>query len=237
MATVAKIIERCPLKYKMIRALSSIQPSLISSSHSLAKQRMDVCLKMLLEINRITATTADLAKQQFGAFLNSHESASLKDFSVSEDRLDLVWFDLIGKDEKYSNLFAVVKQLLIVSRGNAAVESGFSVNEDMLVENLHEKSLIALRTVYDAVKFEGGISNIDINKDLIKSARLANSRYKDALAEQREKGETTEYERNKRKKLMNEMKQLQEKKRKLEESSATEKMLLDLKIAEIKKTL
>jgi len=43
-----------------------------------------------------------------------------------------------------------MKLILVLSHGNAAVESGFSVNGDMLVENLHEASLVAQRIVYDS---------------------------------------------------------------------------------------
>ena len=51
-----------------------------------------------------------------------------------------------------------------MSHGNASVESGFSVNEDLLVENLLESSLVSKRLVYDAVKYHGDSSNIEINK-------------------------------------------------------------------------
>ncbi|KAG8176753.1 hypothetical protein JTE90_003384 [Oedothorax gibbosus] len=47
------------------------------------------------------------------------------------------------------------------------VESGFSINKDMLVENLHEKSLIALRTVYDGIKSNCGIENVQITEELV----------------------------------------------------------------------
>ena len=41
-------------------------------------------------------------------------------------------------------------QSLILSHGSAAVESGFSINNDMLVENLLEESLVGQRIVYDS---------------------------------------------------------------------------------------
>lgn len=52
---------------------------------------------------------------------------------------------------------------LSLSHGNASVESGFSVNEDLLVENLQESSLINQRIVYDAIKFHDGPSNVKID--------------------------------------------------------------------------
>ena len=41
--------------------------------------------------------------------------------------------------------------LLILSLGNAAVESGFSVNKELLVENMEEDTIVAQRIVFDAI--------------------------------------------------------------------------------------
>ena len=61
---------------------------------------------------------------------------------------------------------------LILSNGNASVESAFSINKDVLIENLSVKSLITLRTVYDAIKAYGDIENIEITKKEKKSNDL-----------------------------------------------------------------
>ena len=62
----------------------------------------------------------------------------------------------------------MVKIVLILSHGNARVESGFSINEDMLKENMKERTLVAYRTVCDGVINEGGIKNVNITKQMIK---------------------------------------------------------------------
>ena len=41
--------------------------------------------------------------------------------------------------------------MAILSHGNACVESGFSANEEMLVENMSESSFVAQRMVFHAV--------------------------------------------------------------------------------------
>jgi len=41
--------------------------------------------------------------------------------------------------------------VLILSHGNAAVESGFSVNKELLVENMEEETIVAQRVVFDAI--------------------------------------------------------------------------------------
>lgn len=40
---------------------------------------------------------------------------------------------------------------MMLSHGNAALERGFSVNKECVVENQKEKSLIAQRMIYDAI--------------------------------------------------------------------------------------
>lgn len=39
--------------------------------------------------------------------------------------------------------------MFFLSNGQAAVERGFSLNKEMLMENLQQKSLISQRMVYD----------------------------------------------------------------------------------------
>ena len=41
--------------------------------------------------------------------------------------------------------------VLTLSNGNATVESGFSINIDILVENVHETSVAAQRQVFDGI--------------------------------------------------------------------------------------
>ena len=56
------------------------------------------------------------------------------------------------KDAKHSKVCEVFKIIFTLSLGQAAVESGFSVSSEFLVENLREKTLVASRFVYSSVK-------------------------------------------------------------------------------------
>jgi len=60
---------------------------------------------------------------------------------------DKLYFHLIGSSSEYAERFSVIRLVLILSHGNAAVESGFSINSDCLTENLQEDSLVAERSV------------------------------------------------------------------------------------------
>jgi hypothetical protein len=59
---------------------------------------------------------------------------------------------------KYPTLSKLIKNILIISHGNADVERGFSVNGNILTEErtlLSEKSVNGLRATYDAIAFSG----------------------------------------------------------------------------------
>ena len=82
----------------------------------------------------------------------------------------------------------------MLSHGNASVESGFSVNQEMLVENLHEESLVAQRQVYDAVLAAGGVAAVEIEKSMLQHVRGAHSRYQECLRKKRISTETRKHE-------------------------------------------
>ena len=129
------------------------------------------------------------------------------------------------------------KIALLLSHGNADVESGFSVNEDLLVENLQERSLVSQRIVYDAIKNAGGVSSVDINKELIKSVKAASSRYKSALEENKRAELAADAALIKRKRVEFELKVLNDKKRKLELNKTVETQAIDNQIEELRKQL
>ena len=59
-----------------------------------------------------------------------------------------------GGNPKYRTLTKLVRNILIISHGNADVERGFSSNGNILTEDrtlLSDKSINGLRTIYDAV--------------------------------------------------------------------------------------
>jgi hypothetical protein len=77
---------------------------------------------------------------------------------------------------EFAELWCVIKLVLVLLHGNVAAESGFSVNGDMLVENLHEPSLVAQRMAFDSIESGhtyprvigvGGVMGVVIDKRLL----------------------------------------------------------------------
>ena len=71
-------------------------------------------------------------------------------FRKKDDRVDTFLWKYISETGKYDNLGKIFKLLLILFQ--AQVKHGFSVNSNILVENLHEHSLIAQRLVNDYMR-------------------------------------------------------------------------------------
>lgn len=127
-----------------------------------------------------------------------------------------------------------MKLLSCLSHGNAAVERGFSVNKECLVENLKEDSLVAQRVVHDAVLAAGGIAQVDITDRMVKTVRSAYSVYREQLqTKKRERDETTELEK-KKKRAAALIKELQEKKQRLLSEAQLEASILQDEINSLK---
>ena len=150
---VSKLVERSPLNYKIVAAVSALDPSYIISGKVNAEKKFKNLVKILYERDLITFIVADNAKLQFcslssAAHLKLNER--FENFSENDSRPDDFYYDVIGQDKSYKDPWFVIKIVLIFSHGQASVESGFSINSSIIVENLHEESLVAQRLVYDS---------------------------------------------------------------------------------------
>ena len=94
---------------------------------------------------------------------------------------------------KYKNCWNVFMMIFTLSHGQASVERGFSVNKELLVENLMEESIESQRMVYDHIRSaDKPITEIPITNDLIKSCKLAHSRYTAVLEERKKQCKQTD---------------------------------------------
>ena len=55
-------------------------------------------------------------------------------------------------NQKIPNLWELMKIVFVLSHGQASVERGLSVNKEVLTGNMKGRTIIALRTVYDAMR-------------------------------------------------------------------------------------
>ena len=55
---------------------------------------------------------------------------------------------------------------MILSHGNARVESGCSINKSLLQENTKNESLVAQRTVFNVIQHDDGYLKVSISQDM-----------------------------------------------------------------------
>ena len=191
---ILKIAERSPLKFPVVKAISCLDPVIISHREQIANTRMSKLLGILLEDRWIDEYTAERCQKQFKEVI-ALSKTSLKDaFSIWDERNDSLdnfyssilipkHFPTRGTDD----LAVLISKVLTLSHGNADVESGFSVNESLMVENLKEESLINLRIVDVSIAYHGKVKNVPVSKKMLQDCRLARSRYRQTLEDQRKK--------------------------------------------------
>lgn len=85
-------------------------------------------------------------------------------------RVDILLYETMGTKPSLTRVWNVVKILLVLSHGQASVERGFLINKEMIVENQRERSLVAQRLIVDHVRSVGGVTKVEITKDLLLSA-------------------------------------------------------------------
>ena len=107
----------------------------------------------------------------------------------------------------------------------------------MLVKNLQESSLVAMRTVYDALKEDGGVLNINITLDMLKYARSACAAYHLALEEKKASDNKEKKMLCEKRKAKAQIKVLEAKKQKLNRVTFLEVYTIDSQIAELRQQL
>jgi len=82
------------------------------------------------------------------------------------------------KNANYAKLWEVFEIVFALSDGQAAPERGFSINNELMVENMKEESITASRFVYDTVKSSAvHFSEIRISPRLKRNFLAARMRY------------------------------------------------------------
>ena len=162
-----------------------------------------------------------------------------ENFNENDSRLDDCYYDVIGQDKSFKDLWFAINIVLIFSHVQASVEDGFSINSSIMVENLHEKSLVAQRLVDDSANSLGDIKKIDtipINKEMLKSVKHSNTNYKIALDKRKEADNRENRERLARKRKQDMIKETEEKKRVLLVNSQNQLLEMQAEIDQLKMT-
>ena len=142
---------------------------------------MSSVLQKLINNKWFTASKGDDCLQEFKQWIREvakEESPQLSSFDKTKDRLDELYYRLIGAHEKYKALWEVVRMVLIMSHEQSTVERGFSTNKDILKTNMGKETLKAYRLVYDGL----------VNAPKMKTSRQKTSRQRTSRQMRQTKG-------------------------------------------------
>ena len=136
-------------------------------------------LTKLLEYKKIKSSVADQAKFEFSHFIMITHVKENRDeflaFRKETDRLDEFFWRYIGSKDQFKSLRKLFQIVLIHSHGQTQVERGFTINKQLLYDNMSSETLVAQRIVHDHM-LSHNIKpyQIEINSrmmELVKNAR------------------------------------------------------------------
>lgn len=186
--TASKLLDKTPINYQLVRSMSCLDPRLMASEKEGCVKKMKRVLEILVEAHRLKADECDEVIYQFGQFLDECAgNPDFEDFDPSESslRVDTLLYEHMAGNKQLAKAWGVVELLLLMSHGQATVERGFSVNKEVAVENLSERSFIAQRIIHDHIESVGGLANVKISKQLLMASAGARQKYISYLEEQK----------------------------------------------------
>ena len=200
---VEKLRERSPLKYNLTRAISSVSPTQISTlSEAIIRKRFNTLMELMVESKWVSSITADKAEAQYsGLVRNANFISEMKGFDMQSDRVDELYSKLLSRSKDFAELWFIVRQVLILSHGNACVESGFSINKSLLQENMKNESLVAQKIVFDGIQHDGGYLKVNIIQDMLRYVRNSRKAYENAEEENRKRQTEAENQKVQKKRL------------------------------------
>lgn len=213
-----KLLARSPYKIPFVKNCGCFDPqtmAAVEGAEALAEQ----ALQHLVELRVFQGEEADAALAAYTTLINDTAAKEKLSKYSRDTRLDKFLLGLAQDRSAPSSLLKFIRIVLCLTHGQAAVERGFSINKQLLVPNLAEKSLIAQRIIRDHLncRCDNNPINCLIDSPLLASVRNSHGRYKLALQEEQDKREqnSSDSQDRKRKLLIMEEKEQERKRLKL----------------------
>ena len=126
---VSKLLQKAPLKYKLVRALSCLDPRQMASNFEVCVLSIKTAVKLLDQANRIPggALGCEEVLRQWRSFLKNVVATNRVEFAgfvptAENCRVDTLLYRHLAKKPEYEKLWKVVVQnLLLTSHGQASV--------------------------------------------------------------------------------------------------------------------
>lgn len=197
-----KLVERSPLKYPLVRNMTCLNPSYMVKNERSSSEKFSGILMVLMDLGWYSAEKCDNAKAEYRQLLTdliANHKQECKTYDHRKMSLDSFFFGIVGNDLQKVNVWMIIRHLLTLSHGQAAVERGFSVNKDILSVNLQKQTLKAMRTVTDALNNLGSkVEDFVVTKDILQSCKSSYTRYNLFLEEKKKAKEQRNFERKRK---------------------------------------
>ena len=171
-STVEKMFDRIPVESTIICNAIVFNPAkMIATQTDELQKKAKSLLTKFINLNILTQTACDQILKEYKEYCFSREKFS--NYDKQKDRLDTFFFSLPAI-KKYVNLAFVIKMILTLSHGQAAVERSFSINKSVVDVNMKEESIVARKAIKDHM-----LSN-DIQPDMIEISNKMINFYRSA---------------------------------------------------------
>ena len=143
---VLKLQERSPLKYVFVFLI----PRNMVNNKADAIIMFTKVIDKLYENKHLASKESDNAKLQYEEFINDMVSRYQKDFfdfGMSNDCLDHLFGKFLNSFDKCKDLWKAIQIIFVIPNAQAQFERGFSINNEMVIENLESDSLRPLCSV------------------------------------------------------------------------------------------
>ena len=147
-----KLNERSPLNYTAVRNAAAWDPLEMVNHEEIRIARGKKFIQKLFNLQLLTSAESDNAKREFELFIQTEVHQNKDEFSSfdkDKQRLDTFLSKYISQNADCVHLWKVCKVVFVLFHGQGGVERGFSVNKEILVENMQKESLISQRIVCD----------------------------------------------------------------------------------------
>ncbi|KAJ4930980.1 hypothetical protein JOQ06_025281 [Pogonophryne albipinna] len=206
-----KLQNKAPVNQQLVRSMRCLDPRYMAESKEVCLAQMKRILHHLVGANHVEESVCDDILREFSEFYDfAALQANFREFEPITDRVDTLLHSTMGANKAFSKVWHVVKMLLVLSHGQASVERGFSINKELIVENQKEASLVAQRLIVGHIRAVGGVTNVQLTKELLISVSGARQRYHSYLDDQK-RANAKEKGVQKRKALADELDELKKK--------------------------
>ena len=183
---LVKLQENTPLGHTIIQNSLALLPNNMVHKSDNCSIRFRELADKLYGLNKITAETSDNSKTQFDDLLKiakyEHREAFVK-FDYKKHCLgDIIWPFLMRLSDN-KELCTMCKVIFVLSHGQSFTERGFSIDKEVVGDNMKGRHLISQRIVYDTLQscYDGKVLDFQVTSELKKACRLAYQKYKPEL--------------------------------------------------------